>query len=229
MSKQRKGKRHRAAINGPKTKKRMEIEMKKNKTLITLAALALILFAGSFVVAEEKADEGGVPGMTPEMMAKWAEMASPNEHHKALEGMIGTWSASTRWWPAPGAEPMASTGTCTNSWVLGGRWVRTDYTGEMMGRPFEGIGYMGYDNFKKKYISTWMDNMSTAVLIAEGEMKDGVCTLTAEFDDVITGEKKSMREVFKVIDEDRHVMEMYGPAPDGTEFKMMVIEYTRTS
>jgi len=204
--------------------------MKKNKTLIVLTALALALFAGSFVMAQEtpaKDEAACADGMTPEMMAKWAEMATPAENHKALDSMIGTWSASTKWWAAPGTEPMTSTGTCTNSWVLGGRWVRTDFKGEMMGQPFDGIGYMGYDNFKKKYVSTWMDSMSTAVMIAEGTMKDGVCTLTAEFDDFITGKKSSIREVFKVIDNDHHVMEMYGPAPDGTEYLMMVIKYTR--
>ncbi len=202
--------------------------MKKSKTLILLTAMVLAIFTGSFVVAhDETTDESGVSGMTPEMMARWAEMSTPTENHKALNGMIGTWSAATKWWAAPGTEPMVSTGSCTNSWVLGGRWVMTAFNGDMMGQPFEGIGYMGYDNYKKKYVSTWIDSMSTMVLFAEGTMTDGVCTLTAEFDDFMTGKKSSMREVFRVIDDDHHVMEMYGPAPDGTEFKTMEITYTR--
>jgi hypothetical protein len=72
-----------------------------------------------------------------------------------------------------------------------------------------------------------MDNMSTMVMFAEGTMKDGVCTMTAEFDDFMTGKKSSMREEFKVIDDDHHVMKIYAFAPDGTEFLSMEVAYTR--
>ena len=208
--------------------------MKKNKTLIILTALALVLFAGSFVAAQEKAEapekteEASCPsGMTPEMMAKWAEMAAPNENHKALEGMVGSWAATTKWWATPDGEPMVSSGTSVNSSVLGGRYVKMVYNGDMMGQPFEGLGYVGYDNYKQKYIHLWMDSMSTMMLMSEGTMADGVCTYTGEFDDVITGKKTTMRQVVTVTDDDHHMMEMFGPAPDGKEFRMMEIKYVR--
>jgi len=206
--------------------------MKQSKTLIMFVALALALFAGSFALAQEKAAEGKdaencAMGMTPEMMAKWAEMSAVTENHKALEGMVGRWTTESKYWAAPGGEPMASTGTCINSWVLDGRYVMTDYTGDMMGQTFKGIGYLGYDNYKQKYINIWMDSMSTMWMIAEGTYVDGVLTLNSEFDDFMTGQKSQMRQVVKVIDDDHHVMEMFGNAPDGTEFKMMVINYTR--
>jgi hypothetical protein len=37
----------------------------------------------------------------------------------------------------------------------------------------------------------------------------------------------TLREVFKVIDDKTQMMEMYGPAPDGKEYKMMEIKLTR--
>ncbi len=203
--------------------------MKKNKTLLILAALALILFAGSNAVAQEMRtdDASGFAGMTPEMMAKWAEIATPGDNHKALDGMVGNWTAVSKWWVAPDTEPMVSTGTCTNSWVLGGRYIMTTFNGDMMGQPFEGLGLMGYDNYKQKYIQIWMDSMSTMWMTSEGTMSGNTCTLNSEFDDFMTGKKSRMRQEVKVIDNDHHVLNMYGFTPDGKEFQMGEITYTR--
>jgi hypothetical protein len=205
--------------------------MKKNKARIIFVALALILFAGSFAAAQEmKPEDANCPaGMTPEMMAKWAEMATPGDNHKALDGMVGSWTAATKWWAAPGTEPMVSNGTCENSWVLGGRYVMCSYKGDMMGQPFEGLGYLGYDNYKKKYIHLWMDNMGTMWMVSEGTMSGNICTLNSEFDDFLTGKKATMRQEVKVIDNDHHVVDMYSFTPDGKEFKMMEIAYSRKS
>ncbi|MCK7481868.1 MAG: DUF1579 domain-containing protein [Candidatus Moduliflexus flocculans] len=35
--------------------------------------------------------------------------------------------------------------------ILGGRYVRLTYKGEMMGQPFEGLQISGYDNITKAY------------------------------------------------------------------------------
>jgi hypothetical protein len=37
----------------------------------------------------------------------------------------------------------------------------------------------------------------------------------------------ALREIFKVIDDKNQLMEMYGPGPDGKEYKMMEIKLTR--
>jgi len=203
--------------------------MKTSRTLITLAALVLVLFAGSMTMAQDKMAEGeSCPsGMTPEQMAKWAEIAAVNDNHKALEGMVGSWSTTSKYWAAPDGEPMLSTGTCVNSWVLGGRYVMSDYKGDMMGQVFEGIGYMGYDNYKKKYTHLWMDSMSTMWMTSEGTMEGDTCTLHSEFDDPMSGQKVSIRQEVTVIDNDHHVVNMYASTPDGKEFQMMEIKYTR--
>ncbi len=203
--------------------------MKTSRTLITLATLVLMLFAGSMTMAQEKMAEGEncSSGMTPEQMAKWAEIAAVTENHKALESMVGSWTTTSKYWAAPGGEPMLSTGTCVNSWVLGGRYMMSDYKGDMMGQVFEGIGYMGYDNAKQKYTHLWMDSMSTMWMTSEGTMEGSTCTLLSEYDDPMSGQKVSMRQEVKVIDNDHPVVNMYASMPDGKEFQMMEIKYTR--
>jgi len=54
-------------------------------------------------------------------------------------------------------------------------------------------------------------------------------TLAGKGVDPSAGTDKMMdvKEVFKIIDDKNQLMEMYGPGPDGNEFKMMEIKYTR--
>jgi len=95
--------------------------------------------------------------------------------------------------------------------------------------PFNGIGYTGYDNIKKQYMGTWMDNMSTSVMISNGTTSSAANTyeFTSTVDDPMTGKPAPMKEKVTVVDADHHMMEMWGPAPDGTMYKMMQIDYTR--
>ena len=170
--------------------------------------------------------------MTPEqqqVMEKWMKYATPGANHKLLEPFVGSWNVATTWWEAPGAPPSLWTGTSENVWVLGGRFVQQTVAAEMIGQPFEGIGYTGYDNFKGKFVGTWMDSMGTMVMISTGsaDASGKVLTFTAEMDDVVTGKHLKVREIIRVIDNSKHIFEMYGPDKSGKEFKSMEIVYTR--
>jgi hypothetical protein len=98
----------------------------------------------------------------------------------------------------------------------------------MMGSPFNGIGVTGYDNHTKKYVSTWMDSMGTALLVFEGTGSADGRTITQEsrYDDPIKG-PVMWRSVTKIVDDNTHVFEMYATYKEGKEEKMMEITYTR--
>ena len=59
----------------------------------------------------------------------------------------GTWDTTMKLWMEPGAEPMVSTGTSTNTMILGGRQLKMEYSGTFMDMPFMGIGFTGFDTF----------------------------------------------------------------------------------
>ena len=98
----------------------------------------------------------------------------------------------------------------------------------MMGSPFSGIGFAGYDNHTKKYVSTWMDSMGTAILFFEGTASADGKTITQEarYDDPIRGPMK-WRSVTRIVDDNNHMFEMYSTDTSGKEEKMMEITYTR--
>jgi len=194
-------------------------------------ALAVTLTA-TLHLSVGAAQEQGQQAMTPEqvaMMEAWTKFATPGPGHKVLEPLVGSWNAEITSWLAPGAPAIKGTGTAENTWVLGGRYLHQAYRGEWEGRTYEGIGVTAYDNFKKQYLSTWMDTMGTGILLFAGaaDPTGQVMAFAAEMDDVVTGKKATVREVVRIVSQDKHIMEMYGPGTDGKEFKNMEIVYTR--
>ena len=161
-------------------------------------------------------------------MEAMVKAATPGEQHHALESIVGTFDAKVSMWMAPNTPPQVSSGTSTNAWVLGNRYVEQKYEGTFAGQPFDGIGYAGYDNVLKQYVGTWMDNMGTGIMTSKGHADaPGVIVSKATMSDPMTGRSSSMREKLTIKDADTHVMEMWDPGPNGKEVKIMEITYTR--
>lgn len=192
-------------------------------------ALALVLVVGSAGADEKGKKAAGQPMDETAMMEMWAKLGAPGDAHKALEPFVGTWDTKVTSWMQPGAAPMSSTGTSENRWTMGNRFIEQRFNGSFMDQPFEGLGYTGYDNIKKKYIGTWMDSMGTSIMFMTGTADPSGKTMnfTGTMEDPMTGKPMTVKEVMKVVDNNKHTFEMWSPGPDGKPFKMMEIEYTR--
>ena len=129
----------------------------------------------------------------------------------------------------PGQPPTDGKGTAVSTWILGGRYVEQKFSGQFMGMPFEGLGYTGYDNVKKSYWSTWVDNMGTGVMTSTGSTSDAGKTwkFLSSMADPMTGKDTTEESRLMVADHDHYTMEMWSPGPDGKMMKMMAIAYTR--
>lgn len=177
---------------------------------------------------------GGDPD-TAKMEQAWMNYSTPNEHHAMLKAYEGTWNVVSRWWQAPGMPPSESTMTAVTRPAMGGRFYIEEMKGEIsMGEgapamPFEGMAIMGYDNHKKMHFSTWIDNMGTGLIMDTGSCSsDGkVITTSSESYNPMYDKIVPMRSVATIVDENTRRLEMYGPGPDGKEFKTMELVYTR--
>ncbi|MFC3550630.1 DUF1579 domain-containing protein [Lysobacter cavernae] len=196
---------------------------------VWLCALALLV-ALPLAAKEPKAAEP--PRMTAgqqAMMEAWEKASSPGAQHQQLAAMAGTWSVKQQMWMDPKSPPMVQTGSATTTAVFGGRHLRQDYRGEWMGKPFEGVGYTGYDNVTGKYYSSWMDSGSTGLFVAHGDYDSARKTYTfkGEMADAAQGGAKvPIRDVLRIVDDDHHTFEMY-ETRDGKEAKVMQLDYTR--
>src|SRR5689334_14429016 len=84
------------------------------------------------------------------MMEAYSKLATPGAPHRLLARMAGSWNARIKSWVEPDLPPTESVGTCEQKMVLEGRFLQQEFSSEMMGNPFNGIGFMGYDNNTKK-------------------------------------------------------------------------------
>lgn len=193
--------------------------------------------AGYLIAVTGEADarpvmqEGQEGEMTMEQeMAAWLALADPSDEHKALAPIVGTFNAEARFQMDPTAsEPMVSTGRSVNTWVLGKRFVQQTYTSpDMMGMPFEGIGYTGYDRVTKEYVGTWMDTWFTGVMVQKGQMT-GRNEMRMESEMATPmGTMEKSRHVLKIIDDNKHELDFYKQV-EGEWVKMGTIRYTRAA
>lgn len=173
------------------------------------------------------AGNGQQASMTPEEeMAAWMATANPGEQHAALARSVGSWKAKTSFLMDPTAPPVEAEGTMTCEWVLGGRFVKADFhVDDMMGMPFDGLSYVGYDNIKQEYVSTWMDTFGTGIMMMTGTHDGDTATMGGTFMSPM-GEE-TMKIVTEWTDDDHFTDTFYDLMPDGSWQKSGHIEYSR--
>lgn len=164
-----------------------------------------------------------------EMMKKMEAAGTPGPAHKALETFVGDWKAEVKCWHEPGAAPQISQATSKSSKTLNGRFVESEFHGEMMGKPFTGRSLIGYDNTKQKFNSVWLSDIQTSMITSEGKGENGnkVITLEGKVDCPATGRKDiPMKQVFRVLSPDKYTFEMFDGSK-GENVRTMEITYTR--
>jgi hypothetical protein len=107
------------------------------------------------------------PGMPP--------MGAPAEL-KALEQYNGVWDVEFKFRMDPASEDWSTThALATYKMVLDGSAQLQDFSGEMMGMKFTGMGWYCYDRDTKTWQNSWVDNFGAKISLYEGEMtEDGI-------------------------------------------------------
>ena len=199
--------------------------LKKIAGCVLAAALGAALLAGTQAMSQE-GQKPGTPSME-EVMKMYEKLNTPGPEHARFKEAVGTWKTETKMWMGPG-EPSVSYGVSKMETILGGRYMKEHFRCTMMDQPFEGLALAGFDNHRKKYISVWLDNLSTDIMVMEGTFDEATKTGTyvGDYDDPFFGPTK-MKNVVREISKDKHIFEMFKIGPDGTEQKEMEITYTR--
>ncbi len=189
----------------------------KKITLVLTLVLITIISTNAFSQSQED-------------MNKWMAYMTPGEMHKMIAKADGQWNEELTMWMAPDAPPQKSTATCVNKMIMDGRYQESKHIGSFNGMPFEGYSLVGYDNARKVFQSTWIDNMGSGIMYLEGSYDPAtkIVTLTGKQTDPITGEDMNIRETMKFIDDNTQLMEMY-MTQKGKEYKSMEVKFSRKS
>jgi hypothetical protein len=178
--------------------------------------------------APAKDKKGEKPMDQQAMMELWKKLGTPGEPHKLFASLAGSWTTTTKEWMEPGKPPTESTGTAEMKMLLDGRFLYQEYTGQMMGQPFSGVGIDAYDNLRKKYVTAWMDSMGTGIFIMEGKASADGKTITLKGSHPEPGGgKMTHRAVWTIVDSNKQQFDMYGAHHGGKEMKLLEITYTR--
>lgn len=205
----------------------------------TISAIAGAFAAGviatAFVnvraVAQQDEAPAGMPADMEKMWAEYAKLGEPGDKHRMLDRFVGDWTVTTTM-SMPGMEPMVSEGTSTVAWAMDGRWLISKQSGTMMGQPYQGMGLMGHDNFKNRFVQTWCDSMSTAFYYSEGEATpDGsVFFFSGTMDEpMMQMHDRTANYIYRIESDDRYVFEIHDAAMQiaGMSTKVVEMVYER--
>lgn len=180
-------------------------------------------------VAEAAAPAKAAPDSAT-AMKNWEAYATPGPMQQLLASRSGEWVGACTMWMSPDAPPMQSKTGAVNKMVLGGRYMESTHSGDMMGMAFEGKSITAYDNARKVFQSTWIDNMGTGIMLMEGTYDEASHALTmtgkmvmADYGD---GSMGDFKQIIRMPDADHEIMEMY-KVENGKDIKTMEIRSER--
>ena len=191
---------------------------------LSICLLILILSCANDKESENKKPDVATTEISSETVTGIdpTEYFTPGAMHQWLASFTGTWEANVVSFMDP-TKPDTSKLIQTYSMILNGLYQNASLTGTMMGMPFEGRSINGYDNAKKKFQTTWIDNFSSGFTYMTGDYDSTSKTLNLKGTqpNPSTGKDMGIREVMKIIDNDTYILEMYGDGPAGKEIKFM--------
>jgi hypothetical protein len=195
---------------------------------IVWSCIAVLLVMPPLAAAQD-ATKGAPPMDAKAMEEMMAKMSAPGPEHARFKKMEGKWNQLVKWSMDPTQPMQESKSTAVIKTLMDGRYYQEQASGQMMNMPFSGMGITGYDKIQKKYVSIWIDNMSTGIMKSEGTASADGKTIewTGESSDPMTGGVSKYRMVTTFINDNHYTFDMFGQMPDGKEMKMMTIDYSR--
>ena len=163
------------------------------------------------------------------MMEKAREFTQPGPEHELLQRFVGEWRTEQRI-TMMGAETTPEVGRSSCSVLMDSRWVRCQGNGSMMGMPVQSFLIVGYDRFKKSYVTAALGTMDTALLTSEGDLDpNGKVLITyGTLDEYLTGEHdKMVKYVWRFLSDDEILMEIHDLPIGETNTKVVEMRFLR--
>lgn len=129
---------------------------------------------------------------------------TPVPEMDVLKKYVGSWETSAK---HKGGE---TKGMATYTLDLDGHWLMSKVESEFEGKKYKGHGMDSFDTNKKKYVSVWVDNMTTNANMLEGDFDAKAKTMTlAGMGPNKDGKTVKQRSVTEWQDDDHFTFRMY--------------------
>lgn len=194
-----------------------------------LGASALVCATAMITTSVVSQDPPADQPWDEEAMAKMMQYMTPGEEHARLQEFVGKWDTEVRSWHSPDAEPETMPMSAEYDIIMDGRFLRGKYSGSWQDMEFKGMDIMGYDKVREEYVSIWLDNMGTSIMVSRGTYDEdkNVIEMSGTHSCPMTGDpNRPMRTVLHLDGEDAGYT-MYSRDEQGREFKSMEVRSTR--
>lgn len=209
---------------------------------LVICTTALLLFSCR---NDKKADERTTSGSDSTSALKQkeeaiditttGEYATPGKFHQMLARSNGVWIGEGTMQFSPDTPPVnAGNSVLINKMAMDGLYQVSEIKGNPaagMGEPWTGLRITGYDNTRKVFTRAMIgDGTSSGGVAMEGLWDEATKSITMPFKkyDPSGGKERNLKEVYKIIDENTEVLEIYDIDPKTKkEFKVLNIKWTR--
>ena len=153
-----------------------------------------------------------------------------NENHTILSTWSGNWNGAATIWRMPDTTAVFGQLKSVSQMQMDGRYLISIITGKVKDTTFQAMGTLGYDNAKKLFVSTWIDNFGTGITELEGGWNNAEhqLELKGKMIDPVTGRDADTRENIRAIDHNNQFIELIlYPGDKNKEHKLMEVKFTR--
>jgi hypothetical protein len=196
------------------------------RTSLLLAATLVVGFTAGQVLSKDESRRS-----KEEITQALERYGKPGAQHEVLKALEGNFDVRAKAQVEPGKEKETA-GKSEIKSIFGGLFIQENVEGTCpyTGKSFHGLNYVGFDNLKKKYVSSWISSLGSGICNAEGtaDPSGKVITFTGKSSDPITGKEQATRSVLTIQDDNKLRYEMFGQGPDGKEIKHLTLDYTRS-
>ena len=187
-----------------------------------IATCVIVLVLGIYSIAASPTE---VPAQTMARMEKLGKaFAAPNENHEFLARLTGEWDTTTSVMGLPNEY-----GSATFAMILGNRFINGDVSGTFANVPYIGRVTIGYDNYKHKFVASFLNDLGTSMLYAEGMLDTSGNTLSlwGSMDEWMTDEHDIPAMYrFAIFDENHFTFELHDLAKN-TDTVVIATSYSR--
>lgn len=136
-----------------------------------------------------------------------------------LAACAGSWRGSNRLHDPHTGRPEDTESTLVLATLLGGKFIRVDYTWSYQGAAQEGSILIGYESERGKATAHWIDSwhMSDCVMACEGAVEDNGSVVVRGSYAAPPGPDWGWRIVLRPVDGPALHLVMYNVTPDGQE------------
>jgi hypothetical protein len=147
---------------------------------------------------------------------------------EALLGLEGDWRGNNRLYYPPDSPPTDTESTARVTPVLGGRFLRVDYTWSYEGQPQEGSLLIGFQPKEGKATVHWIDtwHVGRTVQVNEGTLIEGTLDVMGYYP-APEGPPWGWRTILKPEGADRFSFRMWNVPPGSEELIAVEAEFRR--